>query len=110
MNVQKDNIHNGGNMDDKITIGFNYTDEYGSVYSSSSTVPIFYSLGENAVDVIGQQLNNFLRQVGYVRPNNHILMEDLSDEEYENIADFLSQLRDNSKEESDDSTYHENEG
>lgn len=77
----------------KITISFGYSDEFGNSYSQSSTVGVFHDLGERELDVIGEQLNTFLSQCGYIRKNDNILMEDLSDEEYEALADYLEELR-----------------
>ena len=97
-------------MENKITIGFNYGDEEGSIYSSCSTVPVFPSLGERPIDVIGEQMNHFLRQMGYIRPNNNMLMEDLSDEEYDAVCCFLSELRNQKEEELNDDADYETEG
>lgn len=82
------------NDNNQITIGFHMKDTNGGVYSQESTLEIFFDQGEDELDVIGRQLNSFLRQVGYLRPNDNILLEDLSDEEYEDVAYFLRDLRD----------------
>ena len=79
------------------TIEFRLIDENGYEYSSSSKVPIFESLGETSLDVIGEQLNIFLKQCGYHRKNDNILMEDLSDEEYVAVTDFLDDYRSNNE-------------
>lgn len=77
----------------KIKIGFTHTDEFGNTYSASSEVEVFASLGEKELEVIGEQLNIFLKQIGYVRHNDNILMEDLTDEELEALYDYLQELR-----------------
>lgn len=80
-------------MRDEITIGFDYTGECGDSYSATSTLASFPDIGESNIDVIGRQLNCFLRQVGYYRPNDNILMESLSDDEYDAVVEFLENYR-----------------
>ena len=80
-------------MENKIKIAFELTDELGNVFSSSSEMEVFSSLGENVLDVIGEQLNVFLRQCGYYRPNSLLYMEDITEEEYDAIANYLATLR-----------------
>lgn len=83
---------------DKVTIGFHYVDEYSNEFKNESTVEVFYSLGDTNLSVIGTCLNNFLRQIGFYRHNDNILMEDLTDEEYDAVVDFLEQYREERKE------------
>lgn len=45
------------------------------------------------IDVIGEQLNVFLKQCGYARKNDYILMKDLTEKEYYKLADYLDELR-----------------
>lgn len=78
---------------DKITIGFHYVDECRNEFKNESSVEVFYSLGDTTLSVIGTCMNNFLRQVGFYRHNDNILMEDLTDEEYDAVVDFLTQYR-----------------
>ena len=87
-------------MENKIRIRFELTDEGGNNYISESSVEVFHSLGDTELDTIGEQLNVFLRQCGYVRKNDNIFMEDVTDEEYEALADYLAELR--NKEDSND--------
>lgn len=56
-------------------------------------------MAKTDLDVIGRQFNIFLNQCGYVRHNDNIFMEDITDEEYEAIADFLEELREGKKNE-----------
>lgn len=77
----------------KITIKFELVGEVGDHYEASSTFEIYRSLGDTVVDAIGTQLNAFLRQAGFLRKNDNIFMEDISDEEYEAISDFLEDFR-----------------
>ena len=84
-------------MDNKITIGFRLEDEFGNKYSQESTFEVFTSLGDRDIDMIGGQLNCFLKQCGYIRRNDNIFMEDITDEEYEALADYLMELREERK-------------
>lgn len=79
--------------ENKITIGFTLEDEFDNKYTQTSSLEIFPDLGETEVDVIGEQLNIFLKQCGYVRNNDNILMEDLTDDEYDALLDYLDELR-----------------
>ena len=77
----------------QITIGFHYVDTMGNTYDSSSTVEVFFGLGENELSVIGRQLNAFLSQAGYFRRHDLIFMEDIDEEEYDELACALDSLR-----------------
>lgn len=79
--------------DNRITIKFELIDEHDERYEASSTFEVFRNLGESEIDCIGMKLNAFLRQAGYLRKNDNIFMEDVSDEEYDAIADFLTNYR-----------------
>ena len=81
----------------RIKIGFTFTDHFGNEYSATSDVEVFESLGESDIDVIGEQLNTFLRQIGYIRNRDCMLMEDLTEDELDALCDYLQDLRDNCK-------------
>ena len=81
------------NMDNKISIGFQLENEFGELYTQGSTVEVVRSCGETDIDVIGDQLNCFLRQCGYVRHNDNIFMEDVTDEEYDALEEYLAEIR-----------------
>lgn len=68
-------------------------DTNGGEYTQESTVEVFFDQGEDELQVIGRQLNCFLRQVGYFRHNDYILMEDLTEDEYEAVEEFLGEFR-----------------
>ena len=80
-------------MSKKITIGFSFENEFGDCYDSSSTLDVLTDMGDTELSVIGEQLNAFLIQIGYLRENGNIFMEDLSDEEYDAVSDFLAGYR-----------------
>lgn len=75
----------------KATIGFAYENEFGS-YSARSSLSIDPEVGSE-LDEIGRQLNVFLNQIGYVRPNGHIFMEDLTEDEVAVLESFLEMHR-----------------
>ena len=77
----------------KITVGFQYVDTFGNTYNSQTTVEVFYSLGETELDVIGRQMNTFLKQCGYSRSKDLLFMEDVDEEEYDALISFLSEYR-----------------
>lgn len=76
-----------------IRISFSYTNECGEHFSASSDMTVYESLGDRPIDLIAEQFNHFLRQVGYYRPNNYILIEDLTDAEYDYLTEKLNEYR-----------------
>lgn len=81
----------------KITIGFHYINEFGSEYKNESFLNVIYD--ESEMEVIERCLNNFLRQIGFYRPNDNIYLEDLSDDEYDAVHEFIREYREKSKQE-----------
>lgn len=79
--------------DNMIKVRFELTDEVGNHFTQESQFEVFQSMGETAVDCIGAKLNVFLKQAGYYRKNDNILMEDLTDEEYDAVSEFLRSFR-----------------
>lgn len=77
----------------KITVGFRYADSFDNSFSSNSTIDMSGNVYESDIEYIGEQLNNFLRQCGYVRKNDFIFMEDVNEEEYMVLTDCLTELR-----------------
>lgn len=80
-------------MGDKIRIRFELTDECGNNFVSESTTEVFTDQGDSDVTVIGDRLNVFLKQCGYYRKNDHIFMEDITEEEYDKLTEYLYMLR-----------------
>lgn len=79
--------------DDKITIGFKFVDQLGNRYSSESSVEVFYDGGESEIDTIGRLLDVFLKQCGYYRGGDCILMESLTEDELDAVSSFLDEYR-----------------
>lgn len=79
--------------EEKITVRFELTNEFGDHYAQESKFEVFRDLGENDIDRIGEMLNVFLKQAGYIRKNDLIFMEDVTADEFEALADFLEDFR-----------------
>ena len=75
----------------KASIGFIYENASGS-YMALSTLTIDRSIGSE-IDEIGRQLSVFLNQIGYLRPNGHIFMEDVTEDEAAALEGFLDDYR-----------------
>ena len=87
-------------MENKFRIRFELTDEFGNDYRAESQVTVHYDCGERELNIIGEQLNVFLKQCGYSRKNDFLFMEDITEEEYEALEEYLEEFR-NNKEVSD---------
>lgn len=82
-------------MDDKLmTIGFRFVNEFGHEFTAESKKDYYSLLGETELSVIGECFNNFLRQIGFYRRNDYMLMDDLTEDELDALTDYLHQLRD----------------
>lgn len=77
----------------RMTIEFALTDECGNRFTQSSCAEIFHEYGETELEYIGRQLNTFLRQCGYYREHNYLLMEDITEDECEALTCYLDMLR-----------------
>lgn len=80
-------------MNEKITIGFHYVDENNDVYDSTSILEVCEDLGDTILDAIGRQMNALLKQAGFFRTNDNIFMQDLNDDEFDAVAEFLEDYR-----------------
>lgn len=77
-----------------ITIGFSLsTNAYDGKYIMKSQIPIYYEAGNTPIEEIFSQFNIFLKQVGYVRPNDYILTDSLTEDEREELEYHLSEYR-----------------
>lgn len=80
-------------MNNKITIGFRFTNEFGDDFSSDSTVSVYEEIGDTELSTIVQAFNQFLRQIGYIRKNENMYERDLTDEEYEAVDNLIADMR-----------------
>ena len=82
-----------------ITIGFSLsTNAYDGKYIMKSQIPIYYEVGNTPIEEIFSQFNIFLKQAGYVRPNDYILTDSLTEDEREELEYHLSEYRMNKNE------------
>ncbi len=80
-------------MENKITIGFEYTNEFGDHYKAKSTFEPFMRDEDDELRDIGEAFNNFLRQIGLLRDDSSILTEGLTRTELAAVKDRLRFLR-----------------
>ena len=81
-----------------LKIGFTYEDtDINCSFSSESCVEIIDDF-ETDYSFIGRQLNTFLKQCGYARDGEYMLMDSLTEYEYELLADYLAEIRDKKRE------------
>lgn len=85
----------------KITIGFKYINEFKDRFEAESEFDVIEEVGDDELTEIGRQFNTFLRQAGYIRHNDLMFMEDISEEEYDALQDFLDEYRAKNKERED---------
>ena len=80
-----------------IKIGFNLSNsENDEEYDASSWIKSEVQIYDERI--IGHQLNSFLKQAGYNRPNDYIFMESLTAAELRAVEDYLRKYRKTPKE------------
>ena len=79
----------------KLTVEFKLTNELGDEFSLTTKAEVSEDLYGSDLDFIGEQLNIFLKQCGYIRNNDCILMEDLTEDERYDLSCTLDKLREN---------------
>lgn len=92
-----DNMEN-----ERITIGFKLIDTLGNEYTSSSTVELMEDF-ISEIDTIGVQFNAFLKQCGYYRQGDYMLMASLTDDEIDALERYLAEIRNEQKGEPNES-------
>lgn len=78
----------------KVTIGFEMIDKNGCRHSARSCIRYF---DEPILDDLGEQFNTFLKQVGYIRDNDYLFMESVTEDELNAISIFLHDYRETMK-------------
>lgn len=82
-----------------LKIGFTYEDTgINCSFSSESCVELMEDF-ETDYSFIGRQLNTFLKQCGYVREGEYVLLDSLTEYEYDRLTDYLAEIRGNKKDE-----------
>ena len=87
--------------DNRIVIGFRYIDELGNEYSQETKCESFPDYGHDNLDVMGEQLDAFLSQCGFIR-KGHILMESLTEDEVTELTCHLEEYRAQKEEQLDE--------
>lgn len=77
----------------QITMLFGLVDEFGNTYKTVSKIDVTGYSGEDVLNKIGTQFNIFLKQSGYVRTGDYMLMEDLTEDELYKLSDYLEEIR-----------------
>lgn len=77
----------------KIKIGFSYTDQFGNHCDTKIEKEVGYGIHETSLDALFKSFNTFLKQCGFVRENDYILTEDITEEEYDLLYTYLYKLR-----------------
>ena len=79
--------------DGRVSLRLEFTNEFGSNFVQETTRKVNYDVGETEMLFFGEYINNFLRQIGYFRSNDYMLMEDLTEDELDAVTDFLIDYR-----------------
>ena len=89
-----------------IRIEMRYTDEYGNTTSLDKETTVYPDLGNSEIDEMERFINYFLRGVGYPSFNkNKIILESVTEDEYEEIVDYLWDMRHKESENNDQADY-----
>ena len=89
-----------------IRIEMRYTDEYGNTTSLDKETTIYPDLGNSEIDEMERFINYFLRGVGYPSFNkDKIILESVTEDEYEEIVDYLWDMRHKESENNDQADY-----
>lgn len=73
----------------KVTIGFTMK-HAGNKYKAKSTFEVYEG---SVLDEIGEMFNTFLKQVGYARENDYVLMNDVTLDELQLLEAYLAKIR-----------------
>lgn len=89
-----------------IRIEMRYTDEYGNTTSLDKETTLYPDQGNNEIDEMEKFINHFLRGVGYPSFNkDKIILESVTEDEYEEIVDYLWDMRHKESENNDQADY-----
>ncbi len=89
-----------------IRIEMRYTDEYGNTTSLDKETTVYPDLGNSEIDEMERFINHFLRGVGYLSFNkDKIILESVTEDEYEEIVDYLWDMRHKESENNDQADY-----
>lgn len=93
----------GVEKDTRIAIKLYFRNEFGSEYEMSKTADTYPDLGEDTISMLARTINLFLRHIGYsVFDKDMVLLESITEEEYEILQSYLFELRNGATEDTDE--------
>lgn len=75
-----------------VTLRMEYDGAQHNNYKMEVNEPIWEEFGENEIAWFGRHLNNFLRQIGYIRRHDVIFMEDVTEAEADMLGEYLKNV------------------
>lgn len=75
-----------------VTINLAYETEYGDIHQRSDRVVVGDGIIE-AIDIVKESVESFLRDVGEIHTNTVYFAEELSQKEYEAVVELLRSMR-----------------
>ena len=82
----------------KIRFKIEFENQYHNIYKMESKVDIYPDLGNDEINELAGQINNFMRQIGYSSFNkDKIFLESVTEEEYEYLLNCLDEYREDKK-------------
>lgn len=94
---------NSAEKDMRIAIRLYFRNEFGSEYEISQTANTYPDLGEDEISILARTINLFLRHIGYTGfDKDMVLLESITEEEYEMLQDYLFELRNGAAEDTDE--------
>lgn len=77
-----------------IRLKMEYENEFGHKFTMENKTEIYPDLGNDTLDELAEQINNFMRQIGYPSFNkDKIFLESVTEEEYEYLIGCLDEYR-----------------
>lgn len=93
----------GVEKDTRIAIKLYFRNEFGSEYEMSETADTYPDLGEDTISMLARTINLFLRHIGYsVFDKDMVLLESITEDEYEILQSYLFELRNGVTEDTDE--------
>lgn len=80
-----------------IKYSFSFTNEFGHNFKMENEVEVYPDIGNDEKDELSEAFNNFMNQIGYRFNNDYILMESLTEDEYNYLLSCLDDYREKDK-------------
>lgn len=96
-------IINSAEKDSRIAIKLYFRNEFGSEYEISKTANTYPDYGDDEISMLARTINLFLRHIGYeCFDKDMVLLESITEEEYDMLQDYLFELRNGATEDTDE--------